>query len=90
MYLTGQGTVTAAVATGSPARASHLTRTAYPVLATLAGRTVEITFAGLSPGSAGLFQVTVRVPAIKTGTYPLVVTVNGVSSNAAIIDVSGN
>ena len=90
VYLTGQGTVTAAVATGSPARASHLTRTAYPVLATLAGRTVEITFAGLIPGSAGLFQVTVRVPAIETGTYPLVVTVNGVSSNAAIIDVSGN
>jgi hypothetical protein len=45
--------------------------------------------AGLCPGAIGLFQITVRVPAVKTGAYRLVVKVNGVPSNAIIIDVAG-
>jgi uncharacterized protein (TIGR03437 family) len=90
VYLTGQGPVALAVATGSPAPTSPLARPIYPVVATLGGHEAEITSVGLSPGSIGLFQVTFRVPAMKTGAYQLVVKVNGVSSNAAIIDVSGD
>ena len=90
VYLTGQGPVVPAVATGSSAPTGPLARAVYPVVAAIGEWASEIISAGLSPGSTGLFQVTMRVPAIRTGAYRLVVKVNGVSSNAAIIDVYGN
>jgi uncharacterized protein (TIGR03437 family) len=62
----------------------------YPVAAVFGDRAADITSAGLSPGSTGVFEVTVRVPAVDAGAYRLVVKVNGVPSNAAIIEVSGS
>ena len=90
MYLTGQGPVVPAVATGSPAPLSPLAHAVYPVVATLGGLAAEVINSGLSPGSIGLFQVTVRVPALLAGTYPLSIKVNGVESNAVNINVSVN
>jgi uncharacterized protein (TIGR03437 family) len=90
VYLTGQGPVVPDVATGSPAPSSPLAQAVYPVVATLGGQTAEVNNSGLIPGSIGLYQVTVRVPALRTGSYPLLISVNGVSSNAVNIDVSGN
>jgi uncharacterized protein (TIGR03437 family) len=89
VYLTGQGPVVPPVATGSPAPASPLARAVYPVDAIFGEHLAEIISAGLCPGAIGLFQVTVRVPAVRTGAYRLVVKVNGVPSNAIIIDVAG-
>ena len=90
VYLTGQGAVAPHVASGMPAPASPLARAVFPVTAALGGRPAEIIFAGLSPGSVGLFQVNLRVPAIESGAQRLVVTVGGVSSNAGIVHVAGN
>jgi uncharacterized protein (TIGR03437 family) len=90
VYLTGQGTVTPPVPTGSPTPASPPARAIYPVAAILGEHPAEITSAGLSPGSIGLFQVTIRVPAVKTGVYQLVIQVDGVASNPAVIAVSAN
>ena len=88
LYLTGQGAVAPPVATGSPAPASPPVRAVYPVVTFIGEWAAQIVSAGLSPGSIGVFQVTVRVPSMATGTYHLVVKVNGVSCGAAI-DVSG-
>lgn len=90
VYLTGQGPVEPPVATGSPAPASPVARAIYPVAAILGDYPAEIISADLSPGSIGVFQVMLRVPALKTGTYHLVIKVNDAPSNPATIDVSAN
>jgi len=42
----------------------------------------------LTPGFVGLAQANLTIPAgLKAGTYPLVITVDGTSSNAAMITV---
>src|SRR6185437_11146963 len=89
VYLTGEGAVSPAVSTGSPAPSKPLAIAIYPVTATLGGQPANISFSGLSPGSAGLFQVNLTVPSLASGSYPLVISVNGVASNSALVTVSG-
>jgi uncharacterized protein (TIGR03437 family) len=43
---------------------------------------------GLAPGLVGLAQVNLVVPSVATGSQPIVLTVNGVSSAPANITVS--
>ena len=88
VYLTGQGAVEPPVATAAPAPSDPLARAAYPVTATIGGQPAAVTFAGLSPGSVGLFQVNLRLPLIGSGSYPLEVSVNGISSNTRLVTVS--
>src|SRR5262249_40266617 len=89
VYRTRQGAVQPPVATGSAAPANPLAHAEYPVTASIGGLPAEVESAALSPGSVGLFQVMLRVPAIDSGTYPLEVFVNGISSGARFITVSG-
>jgi uncharacterized protein (TIGR03437 family) len=90
VYLTGQGGVKPTVATGAPAPTDPAARAVYPVTATIAGQPTAVTFAGLSPGSVGLFQVNLRLPLIASGSYPLEVSVNGITSNTRLVTVSGS
>ena len=89
VFLTGQGAVAPAVSTGEPAPGATPARAVFPVTATLGNRKTTVTFAGLSPDSAGLFQINFIVPGVGPGSHPLVVTVNGVSSNPRSVSVSG-
>jgi uncharacterized protein (TIGR03437 family) len=55
------------------------------VTATVSGVSGVVTFAGLSPGSCGLYQVNVQAPFITiTGTVPVAITVGGVTSQANV------
>jgi uncharacterized protein (TIGR03437 family) len=72
VFLTGQGAAQAAL----------------PITLTLGNRKTPLTFAGLSPDVAGLFQLNLMVPKIGTGSHPLVITVNGVTSNPRSVSVS--
>jgi len=89
VYLTGQGAVAPPVSTGEPAPRGTSPQAIYPVTATVGHYAATITFAGLSADSAGLFQIDLIVPATGTGSQPLVVTVNGVSSNTGLVSISG-
>lgn len=60
------------------------------IAAVIGGRRAEIVSSGLIAGPSSLFQVTIAVPPIKTGAYPLIVKVGGASSNAAIVYVTDN
>jgi uncharacterized protein (TIGR03437 family) len=86
-YLTGMGQPESPVATGAIAPAIPLARSRFPVTATVAGQPAEVLFAGLSPGWVGLVQVNLRLPQLPPGTHPLVISINGVSSNQAVITI---
>ena len=82
IYCTGLGTVSPAVAAGSPAPASTLSNTDHPVTATVGGIDAQVLFAGLAPGFVGLYQVNVIVPPgiAAADNVPVVLTEAGESS----------
>ena len=87
VYMTGAGEVDNAVATGSIAGSAPLSRHKGNVTATINGTMAEIAFAGLTPQFIGLTQVNLKVPSLPAGSYPLVVSVNGQASTAAMITI---
>jgi uncharacterized protein (TIGR03437 family) len=86
-YLTGLGGTDPPVANGVAAPLDPLAMATEPVEATIGGQAAEVIFAGLTPGFVGLFQVNLRIPQLAPGDYPLVVTVGGAPSNAAMVSV---
>ncbi|HML16369.1 MAG TPA: hypothetical protein VK419_05060 [Bryobacteraceae bacterium] len=88
VYLTGLGAVSPAVADGAVTPASGLTSATASASATIGSATANVSFTGLTPGSFGLGQMNIQVPAsLAPGSYPLVVTVNGQTSNTVSISV---
>ena len=52
------------------------------------GLRAAISFAGLAPGYIGLVQMNIVVPStLAPGVYPLIVTIDGQTSNSATIAV---
>jgi uncharacterized protein (TIGR03437 family) len=62
IYCTGLGEVDPAVKAGDPTPLDHLTNAVNPVDVTIGGIKVRARFAGLTPGSTGLYQVNAIVP----------------------------
>jgi uncharacterized protein (TIGR03437 family) len=87
IYLTGMGPVTNPVEAGVPAPESRLAVAELPVSVNMGGKMLVPIFAGLSPGSIGLAQVNVQVPALAPGDYPVTVTIGVAVSNAPLISV---
>jgi len=87
-YLTGQGPVHPPVATGAPAPAEPLALADYGVAATVGGQPAAVMLSVLSPGAVGVFEVNLRLPLIAPGSYPLEVSLNGISSSERLINVS--
>lgn len=88
LYLSGMGATNPAVPSGSLAPTAPLASTAIQPQVTIDGAPVEVIFAGLSPGSIGLYQIDIRVPAgARTGDLPIIVTQNSSVSNTAILVV---
>jgi len=89
-YLTRGGAVTPAgpwiTGAASPGGLSGVTGQ-YSVA--VGGTPVPVEYIGLTPGLVGLYQANLKIPPLAPGSYLLVVTVDGVSSNAAIIAVGG-
>ena len=76
------------VPTGAVAPASPLARATMASSATIGGQNAEILFLGATPGLVGVGQANLRVPTLPPGTYPLVITIGGVRSNAPLATVS--
>jgi uncharacterized protein (TIGR03437 family) len=90
VYLTGLGAVAPPVADGEPASTDVAVRAVYPVTARIGRSDSTVIFAGLSPGSVGLYHVDLVVPRTEGGLCPLVITVNGAASNTGWISISGD
>ena len=59
------------------------------VSASIGGIDAAVQFIGLAPGFIGLGQANLWVPAVADGEHPIVITVDGVESNAPPISVGG-
>lgn len=80
-YATGLGPVTDPPPSGAAAPDAPLARARAPVRVRLGGVECEVSFAGLAPGLAGVFQINVRVPgSLTSGDHELVVTAGDVPS----------
>jgi uncharacterized protein (TIGR03437 family) len=78
IYANGLGPVDNPQSSGDPASASPLARTQATPTVTLGGRPTGFLFSGLTPGSVGLYQVNVSIPAdASTGTQALKLSIGG-------------
>jgi uncharacterized protein (TIGR03437 family) len=85
IYFTGIGYISGAPI-GEPAPDFPMP-SSYPASATIGGVKAEILFVGITPGSIGLGQANIRVPGLPSGEHPVVLTIGGAQSNAALIAV---
>ena len=83
IFCTGLGAVTNQPPTGSPAGDTPLSETAITPTVTIGGAPAQVTFSGLAPGYAGLYQVNVQVPAglAAANAAPVAISGAGVTSN---------
>jgi uncharacterized protein (TIGR03437 family) len=83
IYATGLGPLNETVTTGGAAPAQ--TSTKNPVTVQMGGQDSVISFSGLAPGFAGLYQVNAQVPAgLASGSASLMIFVSGNGSIAGI------
>jgi uncharacterized protein (TIGR03437 family) len=87
VYMTGQGALRTPVATGAPASGTTLATAALPATATIGGVASEIQFLGMTPALIGVLQANLKVPEVDAGERPVVVTIGGTESNAAMLSV---
>jgi uncharacterized protein (TIGR03437 family) len=89
MYCTGLGAVTPAVQEGAAAPVPPATTLTVPLILVGPSRQyAQVTFSGLSPGSAGLYQLNFMVPAgIAPSTVNVQLYSNGVVSNIVTMAV---
>jgi len=83
LYLVGMGATNPNVPSGAPAPSSEpLARVVVQPTVTVDGQVVGIYYAGLTPGSVGLYQITFQMPSsLSSNQVDLLVTQNGRSAN---------
>jgi uncharacterized protein (TIGR03437 family) len=87
-YLTGSGPVSPAVKNGTPTPDSPYTMATSTATAKIGTQTASVAFTGLTPGFVGLAQMNIVVPSgLAAGVYPLTVTIDGQTSNSALVAV---
>jgi adhesin/invasin len=89
IFCTGLGAVNPPVADGAAAPGSPLSHTLATPTVTVGGKNANVSFSGLSPGFAGLYQIDAEVPSgVAPGNeVPVIVSISGELSTAATIAV---
>lgn len=88
IYLTGLGATSPLVEPGAPAPSSPPATAVVLPAVTLGGMPLQVQFAGLSPGSVGLYQINVSVPSNVPLGLQVPLTINqGTSSTTVTVRV---
>jgi uncharacterized protein (TIGR03437 family) len=88
VYCTGLGAVTPPGTTGSLASSTTLSYSNAASTVMVGNAPAQVAFSGLAPALVGLYQVNFTVPsATPSGANSVVLTVNGVASNTAMLQV---
>lgn len=88
IYATGLGPVAPPVSTGAAAPLSPLSRTAAEPEVTIAGARASVTFSGLAPQFAGLYQVNAVIPAgLPAGPASLSIQTGALKSNSLTVTI---
>jgi uncharacterized protein (TIGR03437 family) len=85
IWATGLGPLSNAPATGDRAPVSPLSTLVTPPVVTVGGQTAAVSFAGLAPGFAGLYQVNAALPAGASAGSSVVLSAGGATSKAFIL-----
>jgi uncharacterized protein (TIGR03437 family) len=90
MYLTAMGATKSSVPSGAAAPSVEpLARVTLQPTVTVDNRSASIAYAGLTPGSVGLYQINFQIPQnANSGELNVVVTQGGVASNTTKLTVS--
>ncbi len=90
VFMTGLGPVNGPWSSGQPAPANAPLTTTKPVV-TIGGLQVFVSFSGLAPGYAGLYQVNTVVPSNPAigDSVPVTVTIGGKTSNVVTLSIDG-
>jgi uncharacterized protein (TIGR03437 family) len=88
-YFTGCGPVSPKVADGAESPKSPPAAATSAASATIGSASAQVTFTGLTPGFVGLSQMDMVVPSgLATGSYPLILTIAGETSNPGTVSVT--
>ena len=88
LYLNGLGPVNNQPADGWPATDATSTTVAAPLI-TIGGQPAAVTFSGLAPGYADLYQINATVPSgIGAGLQPVTCSIGGVSCQTVNLSVN--
>lgn len=89
LYATGLGALTIPVATGVPAPGGPpLPQTVTLPVVTIGGFNAPVSFSGLAPGFAGLYQMNLQIPTgVTSGLQPVQIMIGGFTSNVATIAI---
>jgi len=89
LYITGEGASTPLPTTGSTPAAGTTPVAVLPVAVTVGGVAADIVFKGIPSWAIGATQINYTVPAnAALGTQPVVVTVGGAPSAAAMLTIT--
>jgi uncharacterized protein (TIGR03437 family) len=86
IYLTGLGDVNPFAIAGNPASSDILSETVVTPTVTIGGASADVSYSGLTPGYAGLYQINARAAGFTPqGTQqPLVVTIGSASTTVNV------
>ena len=88
VYMTGQGPVAPALASGKAAGTNPLVLAPLRAVAIVAGHEAVIDFLGMAPGLVGVLQLNMRPSHFTpSGDQPLIVNIGGHDSNVATISI---
>jgi minor extracellular serine protease Vpr len=88
LFANGLGPTTNQPASGDPAPAAPLAETTTIPVVTIGGQQAVVSFSGLAPGFAGLYQVNVTVPEnLSPGVQPINISIGGRTSRESGIAV---